>query len=527
MPTKAQPFVVHPAQGGLDVTTAATLLPPDWLQTANNVEYFNPGSRKKRPGTTRQNATAIDSSTSTITGLHDFWRNGIVSPGQRFVASAGNRLYEDVGGTGTWTSIMNTPSSMWGSNAAAVTIFTAQNQAIFFNDLGSEAPLRYTGGALVPLTASNTKAYPFGVYHLRRIFAVDPSNQSYLDYSAAGDITDFSGADTGTLRFDEDDGDRIMGISKSFRGSLYIFKGPNLGSIHELSGRQQCQFAHDRMLDTAPCIAHRSVLTTTNDIYWMSSYGFHSLSATQKYGNTEEAFISHRITSLVAALQTPALDQVVSFYHPTRNCIGWFVPEAGQTQNTALFVYNYVLGLWSVWRFSGFNGASCMIAKTPLGAGTGRPRLYIGGYNGFIRAGDQTTLTDDQGSAYEYRAKWANNIRLGEGMNELVEKSFQSVTTFFNPTATGASAQLNVTIDGRLSTHTVNLQSSGSTFGSGVFGTATYGGAGTAFYVETPIEGRGRAIELEYVQGGANQDCDLYGYAVRAVPGEAISMEHA
>jgi hypothetical protein len=522
MSTKAQAFVVHPAQGGLDVTTAATLLPPDWLQTANNVEYFNPGSRKKRLGTTRYNSTVLNSG-AVVTGLADFWRYGTSpSPTQRILATVGDAIYEDTTGSGTFTLI----HSGWGTSAAKVFIVIAQGNAVFFNGLNSEQPQRYNGTSVNPLS-SNKKKYPFGTYHLRRLFCPDPEASSNLDLSAAGDITDFSGADSSTLIFDEDDGDRIMALSKSYRGNLYVFKGPNVGSIHEVSGRQLCQLARDRMMDTAPCVGQRSLITTTNDIYWMSPYGFHSLSATQKYGNTEEAFISHKITSLVTALQTPALEQVVSFYHPTRNCVGWFVPEAGQTQTTACFVYNYVLGLWSVWRFSGFNGASCMIAKTPAGSGTGRPRLYIGGYDGFIRAGDQTTLTDDQGSAYEYRAKWANNIRLGEGMNELVEKTFQSVTTFFNPTATGASAQLNVTIDGRLSNHTVNLQSSGSTFGSGVFGTATYGGAGTAFYVETPIEGRGRAIELEYVQGGANQDCDLYGYAVRAVPGEAISMEHA
>ena len=43
MATKAQAFIVHPAQGGWDTITAPTLLPPDWLQIADNIEYFKPG----------------------------------------------------------------------------------------------------------------------------------------------------------------------------------------------------------------------------------------------------------------------------------------------------------------------------------------------------------------------------------------------------------------------------------------------------------------------------------------------------
>lgn len=40
-------------------------------------------------------------------------------------------------------------------------------------------------------------------------------------------------------------------------------------------------------------------------------------------------------------------------------------------------------------------------------------------------------------------------------------------------------------------------------------------------YAETPVEDRGRAIELQWAQGGANQDMELFGYALRFQPAES------
>jgi hypothetical protein len=48
---------------------------------------------------------------------------------------------------------------------------------------------------------------------------------------------------------------------------------------------------------------------------------------------------------------------------------------------------------------------------------------------------------------------------------------------------------------------------------------------GNLNYVETIIEDRGRGIQLEWVQAGSNQDIQILGYAVRAIPGETVAQE--
>ena len=54
--------------------------------------------------------------------------------------------------------------------------------------------------------------------------------------------------------------------------------------------------------------------------------------------------------------------------------------------------------------------------------------------------------------------------------------------------------------------------------------TSTLSG-GNLNYAETPLSERGRSIQIEWSQGGSNQDLRVHGYAVRIVPAERVTME--
>jgi len=487
---------------------------------ADNIEYVTSGARKKRLGTARYNSTVI-SGTPTVTSMLDFWRYGTsLTPTQKFVISAGTDIYKD-DGDGVWDSL----SASWGSNAANVHSLIAQGYAVLMNDL-NEAPQKWDQTTLSNLTSS---AYKFSAasYHLRRLWACGEStavtgnaNPSRAICSAAGDITDFSGADTTPFILDEDDGDRIIGVSRTFRGRLYFFKGPNVGSVHEIDGLKLSEFTRKKVVEGAPCVSHGSIVTTPNDIFWASRFGFHSLEATQKFGDTEEAFISLPIQTLFNSLNHSRLAQIRGFYHPTRNVVGWFVPDGGQSENNLCLVYNFLLDRWSTWKFTNFSGASAMVARDPTNT---VGRLYVGGYDGFVRKGDQTNLSDDNGVAYTAKIQTPVYVRFSDEVTELHEKQFHGVTTIYNP-----KGNYNVTIDvqvGRetLQTSTVSM-GGGAALDSFVLDTDTLGGV-TYDYGETPVDGRGRSIQITWSQGGVNQDMEIYGYAVRAAVAESMSME--
>lgn len=510
MASRTQHFIVHPALGGLDTTKAPTLLEPDQLVVAENIEYLTEGSRSKRLGTTRYNASAIG--TVTVTALADFWRYGAsLTPTQKFVAHAGTAIYKD-DGDGVWDSI----KASWGASTSETSICIADDFVVFCN--GVDTPQKWDGTTVSDLSATTT-AFSGMAYHLRRGFAwASPANPSIINVTAASDITDLTGGDTTNLQVDEGDGDRVMWAG-GWRERLFVLKGPQYGSVHQIAGATLATLSRTKVLTGAPCASMRGVIVTPNDIFWPSRYGFHSLNATQKYGDTEETFISRPVQSLFNELNRSRFNQIVGFYHPNRNIIGWTVPEGGQTQNTAVFVYNFILGRWAVW-YMDDDVASCAVMLDPQ---TRQPRLYMGGYDGFVREGDQTTLTDDDGQAYNATIRTPVHASL-PGKDVLTEASFESITTFFQPTG-NYNATLTATIDGRDQTATVNLAGGGAVLGSFVLGTDKLGTAAKHQYVESPIEDRGRSIQLQWSQGGSSQDFRPLGYAVRYTPTETHALE--
>jgi len=465
MSTRNQGLLVYPATGGLDTTKASTLLEPGQLVRAENIEYDTSGARKKRLGTTRYNSTAVTEGGVGVafTAVADYWRHGTsLSPTQKFVATAGTQILKD-DGDGAWDQLQ----SGWGTESSRANIAIAQGFAVFSNS-NNDTPRTWNQSAVADLTSSGNPKFEACVYHLRRLFTIGETtstaggdgNPSRSTFSAAGDITDFTGGDTGNFIFDEDDGDRLVGISRPFHNRLYYFKGPNGGSIHELTGATASAFARNKIHSGVPCVSHAGIVTTANDIYWLSRYGIHSLATTVNYGDTEEKFLSRPIQTTFRGLNYSRLSQAVGFYHLQRNIVGWAVPNGSSTTNDLLLVYNYALGQWSTWDFSGFDAAVPVSMLTPS---TVVPRLYVAGYDGFLRAGDQTTLTDDNGSAYTARITTPVLGKFGDA-NELHEKQYYSVTTFFRPKG-DYNASLTVTVDRRNQSANVSMAGGADTLG--------------------------------------------------------------
>ena len=231
-------FRVYPWKGGLLTSAPQSLLPVDSCIQATNVEYITSGLKIKRLGTTRYNGTQSGGAGArTFTAIADFWRHGAaLSPTQDFVAAVGTRTYKD-DGDGTWDEI----NAAWGTDASLNTNITvAQGFAVFSN--GVDAPRTWDQTTEAAL-GGTPPTFAYATYHLRRLFVAGiAATPSQVTFSAAGAIATWSGVDSGNLIFDEDDGDRVIGLSKPFHGRLFVFKGPTHGSIHELSGLSPSTF---------------------------------------------------------------------------------------------------------------------------------------------------------------------------------------------------------------------------------------------------------------------------------------------
>jgi hypothetical protein len=535
-----------PARGGLNSDADQVMLTPTDLSEASNIEYGTFGSRKKRGGTTISHGTATLSGTAaTISAIADFWRFGTsASPIQSIVlvaatVSAGAIYKCDAGGTVT------SLKAPWSAGGRVPSITIAAGRAIFSD--GTDTVQSYDQTSVSTLS---TTMPVFGAcrYHLRRLFyfglSGSATKSSTVGYTAAGDVSDATGSDTGSFIFNEDDGDAVKGVSDPWRERLYVFKGPTRGSVHYIAGTGPSDFSKGVVFArAAPSMGHASVITTENDIYWMSRYGFHSMQATQKYGDVEMAYISQPIQSAFNAINIGRLIQASGFSHPTRNIVGWAVSTGTDStsggQNTQLFVYNTLLSYWAVWTFAGgWAPASCAVVLSPLSGAGGTTAitgpfqsdafqisafqtvaqvalqanavLAFGDYGGKVHIGDQDSTKADLvaagTTAYGCTVSVPTMLTL-PGKDAVTEAAFSGITSFIRPT-TQATCSLTVTVDGRAMSYQIDLSNS------------------AVPYVDTPLEGdTGRAIKLSWVHSQAIGDFHLLGYALRYTPAETQSQE--
>src|SRR5262245_58243887 len=205
MASRNAPLIFHPALGGLDITTDATVLAPNFLTEATNVEFLEDGRRAKRLGSiqyaptssyagTVTNKMISTTATGQVNAFNDVWTYGAsLTPVQRLVAQVGNSIYRSTG-NGLWSAV-TTASSWTGSLRTDITL--AQDYAVV-SGLGGSAPIAYnpTSTTLVsPTTGSAWPTFEHATYHLGRLWMGGISTApSMVRATADGNIFDSTGA---------------------------------------------------------------------------------------------------------------------------------------------------------------------------------------------------------------------------------------------------------------------------------------------------------------------------------------------
>ena len=384
--------------------------------------------------------------------------------------------------------ITMTPSSVitttFGLETTRAVLYTQASSTLLFQSLVNG--WSSAGATTITFTSTNKfSAWPkftHASYHLNRLFYQGISTgPSQVGYTAADQIFDSTGSDTGIFPVGTGDGDQIIALSKPFYGSLYVFKGPQFGSVWQLSGKDPTDFQIVQVGYGSPVLNAKALVTTPTDIYWLSQFGVHSLQTTVKFGNVEEAFLSLPIQTLWRdrVLNRNKLNEAWGFWHPQRNIVGWAVQAQGYAGPTWLLCYNYALSdpkpggkkFWSIWKLSNFSaisGATQLVTALDT-THVGDPHLFIGGNKGLVYEGDQDYQDSDYydaGSIYTYQIRTPTitrfKTRQGE-VPETQEKSFVGVVTYFAPNGNSAAATLTATIDRRAQSYNVPMVGGGDT----------------------------------------------------------------
>jgi hypothetical protein len=469
-----------------------------------------------------------------------------LTPTQSILSVAGNSIFGSTGG-GSWAPI--TVSSSFGSTGSVNTTITLAGGFGVVNDpAGLTLPVAVTSSlTLKQFNSSGNQSLPIytaASYHLNRLFTGGLSTApSAVNFTAANNIFDSTGTDTGGFTVAIGDGDAVQGLSNPFYGSVYVFKGPQFGSVWQIAGNTPSAFTLSEVAHGAPLLNPKALISTPTDIYWLSNYGVHSLQTTVKFGNVEQAFLSLPIQRLwrEGLLTRKDLANAWGFWNPTRNVVGWAVSPSGSAhQNIWLLVYNYALSdpkpggkkFWSIHIFpNSLASGAVVLSPTPWDpAFVGDPHLWFGESDGQAYVGDrnqQDNQFNDAGAAYTYTITTPTISRYPAPQNptpETAEKNHRGVVTYFNPHTPGATVTMTVTIDNRQQQYTLGIGGGGALWDVALWDVGLWAGAGFN-YVETPIDDRGRTITIQYDQGTVNTDVEIFGYSVRYDAAETLPME--
>lgn len=167
------------------------------------------------------------------------------------------------------------------------------------------------------------------VYKNRLWTAGNPTNPSRLYYSDLFDPT--AGYSTNFVDIDPFDGSEITAIHV-YKETLFVFKGPNKGSIHRLSGATPSTFALSPISTSIGCAGPNAIADFADDVMFLDTdANLRTLSTTQNFGDFETAVLTDPIRELIDAAVYKSELKYTTISADTENSRVWVQLPTGET----------------------------------------------------------------------------------------------------------------------------------------------------------------------------------------------------
>jgi hypothetical protein len=505
MPPRTVPVVLTPSVGWNTDMSDISRQFDHWL-TAENVTYEANGSARKWGGTYPLNSAIAG--TPTVRGLFEYWKSVGGFEGW-LMAQAGTKVYKmDRSG--------NIPDGTWDDISGAVTItddslplYAVLEDQVVVTTSEADAPYTWNGVGNAAALAGTPPASRCCCTHNNRMWlGSTTANPSRIYYSADLDPTDWTSADSGSIDIDPNDGDRVIGMVSAF-GRLVIFKGPNHGSIHIISGTAPTgadAYSHQVVMRGIPAITPRAIIPVGNDIWFVSNRGIYSLANVQQYGDYAAALVTNGLQSFWRdTINRGQLTQAVGNYYSEKGIVVFSLAKNGSAVNNMLLLVHTDLQnrMSTVSR-----GAACL---RTIQSTSGSRFLYAGEYStGVVNREDYPSRSLNGTIGYYARMK-TPHLLLGSGDGQI---NLREMWLRVKPHA----GNISVLIQRDANTPQTVIFTQGTTGGildDGPFilDASFLGGAYTTPSRKT-IEGPARAVSVEITQGGVNEDMELLEFGL-------------
>lgn len=368
-----------------------------FLTKAENVFFELDGGPHKIGGTTKLNSSVVESG-AVITGLFDYWRTGTAgSPVQKRIIHAGTKILKD-DADGIFDDLFT------GLSSGAVPSYNTFDDILIIASDSSDVPRSWD-----QTTAQNLAGTPpnfsFSETHQNRVWAAGVNSfPSRLFFSEFVDPEDWTGAGSGFIDIDPDDGDEIRAIA-SHKNELWVFKGPHKGSIHRITGTAPTggdTFARKTFVRGLGAVNHNGIFRFKDDLGFIWSDGtIHSLAATASFGDFNEAALSRDINKYIEEnINFSQLKKVWAVNSVKKGTVLFGVPIGGSTDNNIVLMMDYRFNpvRWAIWPALTPTALAVVIDQS----NSDQLTIMIGSDDGFVRKTDVPSRSIDGVTAINF-----------------------------------------------------------------------------------------------------------------------------
>lgn len=456
-----------------------------WLNRCDNVMFDLDGGLTKAPGTTKVNASALESG-AALRGCYDYWiQGGVGSPTQKRVIHVGTKIKADAA-DGVFADIAT------GVSSSAVPSYATFNDELIISDDSNSAPKVYDGTTCSTLGGSPPN-FSFCVEHKGKVFAAGvPGNPSTLYYSVTYNHEDWTGSGSGNVLIGTNDGSIITGLA-SYKDALIIFKGPKKGSVYVLTGDTPSTFSLATLRkNCGSAVWHNAIFQYQDDLAFVAAdASIQRLSATNAFGSFQLAHLSRDIAKyLNNNVNRTQLRKCWAVNWESKGVVLFTLPiNASAYPNIILSLdYRFESPRFSPWpAYAGVCNTAILATDESDAA---RQIVLVGGNDGYLRKLNVAGYSIDGATAINWVVKTPT---LSYGSPHL-KKTFTGGSIGFLPLTDDALTLTYVRDDG--TTGSVSVDQGG--------GDILAPTSGTAFTLDTSYLGGGDFVDtwFEVLEGG-------------------------
>lgn len=489
-----------------------------FLLDAENVVFELDGGPHKIGGTTKINSSAVGAS-GVVTGIYDFWKQGTAgNPLRRRICHEGVKIFSDAD-DGVFTNQLATGLT----SGATPSYNTFDDILIISSDSTVDVPKSWDMTTFQNL-AGTPPRFSFSCTHKNRVFAAGVyGNPSTVYYSVNVDPEDWVGAGSGTIQVNPNDGDIITGLA-SYKDDLWVFKGPNKGSIHRITGSSNTDFALVPFIKGVGASWHNAIFPFGDDLGFVTQFGtITSVKATASFGDFNEVALSRPINKFLSErLNFNKLKNIWAMNDATLGFVLFCLPiDASSTNNCCILMdYRFNPVRWAYIPAYALGSLGLFVDSTKT------KRIYGGSNNGFVKQLYVPTRAIDGSTsiAAKVTTPYLNYS------DPMVMKTISQAAVGISPKGS-YNLTFGWTRDGGAQQTQTMSQGGSDVLGSASANQFTLGTSSLAgsqyidVFMELETGGEFRSIQYQVTNNGLSEDLEVHSISA-SVKGGAVSTEN-